>query len=151
MKIRNLRYFLLSIFLTTSLMLIKKWHILEDVKDSIIPRSLFEEKVKSYACDNAGSRLTDKYKNGYNEKDLKRKSLSKAQSSIVDFAKDSKYSNIKPYIKKLGIFIFFLVLDIILIFVWISCCCCCCCSCCLFSNAKPSRISRTIFFLIAAI
>ena len=151
MKIRNYKYFLISICLTTSLMLIKKYHILEDIKDSIIPRSLFEEKIKNYACDKAGSRLTDKYKDGYNQKDLKQKSLSKAQRSIVDFAKDSSYSNIKPYIKKLGIFIFFLVLDIILIFVWISYCSCCCCSCCLFSSAKPSKICRTIFFLIAAI
>ena len=151
MKIRNYRYFLISICLTTSLMLIKKYNILESVKDSIIPRSLFEEKVKNYACDKAGSRLTDKYSNGFTEKDPKSKSLSKAQRSIVDFAKDSSYSNIKPYIKKLGIFIFFLVLDIILIFVWISYCSCCCCSCCLFSSAKPSKICRTIFFLIAAI
>jgi hypothetical protein len=132
-------------------MLIKRCHILEGVKDSIILRKLFEEKVKTYACDKAGSRLTNKYKDGYNEKDVKQKSLSKAQRSIVDFAKHSSYSNIKPYIKKLGIFIFFLVLDIILIFVWISYCSCCCCSCCLFSSAKPSRIWRTIFFLIAAI
>ena len=151
MKIKNYRYFLISIFLTTSLMLIKKYNILEGVKDSIIPRSLFEEKVKNYACDKAGSRLTNKYSNGYTEKDPKSKSLSKAQRSIVDFAKDSSYSNIKPYIKKLGIFIFFLVLDIILIFVWISYCSCCCCSCCLFSSAKPSKLCRTIFFLIAAI
>ena len=151
MKIKNYRYFLISIFLTTSLMLIKKYNILEGVKDSIIPRSLFEEKVKNYACDKAGSRLTNKYSSGYTEKDPKSKSLSKAQRSIVDFAKDSSYSNIKPYIKKLGIFIFFLVLDIILIFVWISYCSCCCCSCCLFSSAKPSKLCRTIFFLIAAI
>lgn len=151
MKIKNYRYFLISIFLTTSLMLIKKYNILEGVKDSIIPRSLFEEKVKNYACDKAGSRLTNKYSNGYTEKDPKSKSLSKAQRSIVDFAKDSSYSNIKPYIKKLGIFIFFLVLDIILIFVWISYCSCCCCSCCLFSSSKPSKLCRTIFFLIAAI
>ena len=151
MKIRNIRYFLISLCLTTSLMLIKKWNIVEGVKDSIIHRDLFEEKVKNYACNKAGSRLTDKYKNGYNEKDIKRKSLSKAQRSIIDFAKDSSYRNIKPYIKKLWIFIFFLVLDIILIFVWISYCSCCCCSCCLFSSAKPSKIYRTIFFLIAAI
>lgn len=73
MKIRNYKYFLISICLTTSLMLIKKYHILEEIKDSINPRSLFEEKIKNYACDKAGSRLTDKYKDGYNQKDLKQK------------------------------------------------------------------------------
>ena len=151
MNKRSFRYFLISLCLTTSLMLIKKWDILEGVKDSFILRNLFEEKVKKYACDNAGSRLTNKYKNGYNEKDVKSKKLSKAQQAIVDFARDSKYSNIKPYVKKLGILIFFLVLDIIFIFLWISYCSCCCCSCCLFNTAKPpSPLLRTIFFLIAA-
>lgn len=151
MKKRNFRYLLISVCLTISLMLVKKWNLLEDVKDSFNLRNLFEEKVKKYACDKAGSRLTNKYKDGYNEKDLKKKNLSKAQRSIVDFARDSSYKNIKPYIKKLGIFIFFLVLDIIFIFLWISYCSCCCCSCCLFSTAKPSKICSCVFFSIAAI
>ena len=107
MKKRNLRYFFISICITTSLMLLKRWNILEEIKDSINPRNLFEEKIKKYVCDKAGSRLANKYKKGFREKEVKQKGLSKAQKSIIDFARDSSYKNIKPYLKRVGIFIFF--------------------------------------------
>ena len=151
MKKRNLRYFFISICITTSLMLLKRWNILEEIKDSINPRNLFEEKIKKYVCDKAGSRLTNKYKKGFREKEAKQKGLSKAQKSIIDFARDSSYKNIKPYLKRVGIFIFFLVLDIIFIILWISYCSCCCCCCCLFKTSKPSKFCSCIFFFISAI
>ena len=148
---RNIRHFLISICITTSLMLLKRWNILEEVKDSISPRSLFEETIKKYVCDQAGSRLTNKYKKGFREKEAKQKGLSKAQKSIIDFARDSSYKNIKPYLKRVGIFIFFLVLDIIFIILWISYCSCCCCCCCLFKTSKPSKFCSCLFFSIAAL
>lgn len=149
MKKSNIRYFLISICITTSLMLLKRWDFFEEIKDSISSRNLFEENIKEYACDEAGSRLTNKYKRGFREKEAMRKRLSKAQKSIVDFARDSSYKNIKPYMKRVGIFIFFLVLDIIFIILWISYCSCCCCCCCLFKSTKPSKFCSCLFFSIA--
>ena len=132
-KIFYLKYFLIAICLTSSLMLLKK-RVLND--GLIILRNLAPTKEENYVCNKAGSRLTDKYTKGFSEKRKESCKLSKAQQSIIDFARDSSYSNIKPYIKRLGIFIAFIFLDIILIFVWISYCSCCCCSCCLFKNIK---------------
>ena len=71
------------------------------------------------------------------------------KNAIIDFARDSSYSNIKPFVKKCAIFIVFIVLDIILLGLWISYCCCCCCKCCLFGEAKPSKVCSCIFFVVA--
>lgn len=147
---KNSFYFLLAIVLTTSLMLLNKSNFLQ-VLSNQIPRNLLEKSKKDYVCNKAGSRLTDKYKSNFNEEGQKKKNLSNAQKSLVDFISDQTYSNIKPYIKHLGIFIFFLVLDIILIFIWISYCSCCCCSCCLFKTAEPNRFCSCLFFFIAMI
>lgn len=150
-KSRNYLYFLLAFVLTISIMLLKKSNILVTLSEKITPRSLLEERKKKYVCDKAGSRLTDKYRTDFKENSHKKKSLSKAQKSLVDFIRDQTYSNLKPYIKHCGIFIFFLVLDIILIFLWISYCSCCCCSCCLFNRAKPNKFCSCLFFFISAI
>ena len=144
-------YIFLALILTTSLMFLKKSNIPEVLNNRIIPRNLLEQSKKNYVCDKAGSRLTDKYKSGFNEDSIKKESLSDAQQSIIDFIRDQKYDNIKPYIKHCAIFIVFIVLDIIFIFLWISYCCCCCCSCCLFSTAEPNRCCSLIFFLISVI
>ena len=144
-------YIFLALILTTSLMLLKKSNIPEVLNNRIIPRNLLEQSKKNYVCDKAGSRLTDKYKSGFNEDSIKKESLSGAQQSIIDFIRDQKYDNIKPYIKHCAIFIVFIVLDIIFIFLWISYCSCCCCSCCLFSTAEPNRCCSLIFFLISVI
>ena len=144
-------YIFLALFLTTSLMVLKKSNISEVFNNQIIPRNLLEQSKKNYVCDKAGSRLTDKYKSGFNEESIKKESLSDAQQSIIDFIRDQTYDNIKPYIKHCAIFIVFIVLDIIFIFLWISYCSCCCCSCCLFSTANPNRCCSFIFFLISVI
>ena len=144
-------YIFLALILTTSLMFLKKSNIPEVLNNRIIPRNLLEQSKKNYVCDKAGSRLTDKYKSGFNEDSIKKESLSDAQQSIIDFIRDQKYDNIKPYIKHCAIFIVFIVLDIIFIFLWISYCSCCCCSCCLFSTAEPNRCCSLIFFLISVI
>ena len=148
---RNYFYLLLALFLTTSLMILKKSNISEAINNRITPRNLLEESKKNYVCDKAGSRLTDKYKTDFNEDSIKKESLSKAQKSIIDFIRDQTYNNIKPYVKHCAIFIVFLVLDIIFIFLWISYCSCCCCSCCLFSKANPNRCCSIIFFLISVL
>ena len=148
---RNFLYCLLALFLTANVMIIKKSNIFEVLNDKMTQRNLLEQSKKDYVCDKAGDRLTDKYKTDFREDDRKKKSLSKAQQSIVDFIRDDTYDNIKPYIKHCAIFIVFMVLDIILIFVWISYCSCCCCSCCLFSDSDPSPCCSRINFLISVI
>ena len=146
-KNRNIRYFLLALCLTTSLMLINKTNFLEVIK----PRILFESSKKNYVCDKAGTRLTDKYKTDFEEDNIKTKELSKAQQSIIDFARDSSYSNIKPYIKRCGVFIFFLVLAIIFLILWITYCSCCACKCCLFKTSNPIQFCVCLWFIIALV
>ena len=142
----NFKYLLLTLCLTASLFLLKH----SNLKDSAFIRNLFSTQTKSYLCDKAGSRLTDKYTGGFNEERAQDSKLSKAQQSIIDFARDSSYSNIKPYLKRVGIFIAFIVLAVILLFIWISYCSCCCCSCCLFGEGKASRKCQFICYAIAA-
>ena len=142
----NFKYLLLTLCLTASLFLLKH----SNLKDSAFIRNLFSTQTKSYLCGKAGSRLTDKYTGGFNEERDQDNKLSKAQQSIIDFARDSSYSNIKPYLKRVGIFIAFIVLAVILLFIWISYCSCCCCSCCLFGEGKASRKCQFICYAIAA-
>ena len=87
----NFKYLLLTLCLTASLFLLKH----SNFKDSAFIRNLFSTQTKSYLCDKAGSRLTDKYTGGFNEERAQDSKLSKAQQSIIDFARDSSYSNIK--------------------------------------------------------
>ena len=119
MKNRIFRYVLLTLCLTTSLMIIKKSNILEVLNNSINPRILFESSKKNYVCEKAGDRLADKYKTDFSEENIKKERLSEAQQSIIDFARDSSYSNIKPYLKRCGIFIAFLVLAVIQYFTFL--------------------------------
>ena len=130
-----------------TLMLVKNSDIFDSQPNSL--RNLLDANKKNYVCDKAGSRLTDKYKTDFDEDNVDKKSLSKSQQAIIDFARDSSYSNIKPFVKKCAIFIVFIVLDIILLGLWISYCCCCCCKCCLFGEAKPSKVCSCIFFVVA--
>ena len=144
---KRTRYFLIALCLTTCFMLLKKSNIL----DLNILRNLIDQSKKNYLCDKAGSRLTEKYQTDFSEEDIERESLSSAQQSIIDFARDSSYSNIKPYLKRVGIFLAFIVLDLIFIFFWIAYCCCCCCRCCLFSDAQPSKFCSCLWLFIAII
>ena len=146
-KNAKIRYFILSLCLTASLMFLKKSNYLE----ALNPRKLFESSKKNYVCDKAGTRLTDKYKTDFNEDTIKTKELTKAQQSIIDFARDSTYSNIKPYISRCGIFIFFLVLAIIFLLVWISYCSCCACKCCLFKTSNPIKFCVCLWFITALV
>ena len=130
-----------------TLMLVKNSDIFDSQPNSL--RNLLDANKKNYVCDKAGSRLTDKYKTDFDEDNVDKKSLSKSQQAIIDFARDSSYSNIKPFVKKCAIFFVFIVLDIILLGLWISYCCCCCCKCCLFGEAKPSKVCSCIFFVVA--
>ena len=146
----NLRYFLLAICLTTSLMLIKKSNFLESLNNSINLRSLIEASKKNYICDKAGSRLTDKYQTDFNEENVSRKKLSKAQQSIVDIARDGDY-DINPILRKYVIFIIIVLTGTIIMYLWISYCICCCCNCCLFKPTKPSKCCSLVLYIIAAI
>ena len=146
----NLRYFLLAICLTASLMLIKKSNFLESLSNSINLRSLIEASKKNYICDKAGSRLTDKYQTDFNEENVSRKKLSKAQQSIVDIARDGDY-DINPILRKYVIFIIIVLTGTIIMYLWISYCICCCCNCCLFKPTKPSKCCSLVLYIIAAI
>ena len=151
-KSKKASYFLITLCITCSFMFIKKSNFFQNLSESTILRNLFEQNVTEYICNKAGSRLTDKYSGGFNEDSIEKTKLSEAQQSIVDFARDSSYDNIKPYIKKLSIFIVLLVIDIIFIFFWILYCSCACCNCCCFRKAFPkSKACSTWNFIIAVV
>ena len=148
---KKTRYFLIALCITTCLMLFKKSNILDSITNSNTLRNLIDQGKKNYLCDKAGSTLTDKYKTDFSEEDIKKESLSSAQKSIVDFARHSSYNNIKPYLKRVAIFIVFLVLAVLFIIFWISYCCCCCCNCCLFGDSNPNRFCSCLWLFIAII
>jgi hypothetical protein len=113
-------------------------------------RELYTELTREYSCEKAGSRLTEKYDGGFDEeRGDPKESLNDAEQSLVDFIRDSSYSNIKPYLKRVGIYIAFLCLAVIFIIFWISYCSCCCCNCCLFSNIdRAPKTMQTILYII---
>ena len=153
-KIKNAgtRFILFTIFATCCIMFVKKTNVIEKINNSINLRELALTEKLDYSCDKAGSRLMDKYQDGFTEDaGDSRENLNEAQQSIVDFARDRKYSNIKPYLKRVGIYIAFLCLAVIIISLWISYCSCCCCKCCLFKAVEGSSKLSFIFYLISAI
>ena len=151
MKFKSYRYLLFAIFITCNIMLLKKTDILDSIRNSIIIRLLTSEKVRTYSCDKSRAEFLDKYLGDFVEEPPETKDqLNEAERSIVDFAKKRTYSNIKPYLKRVGLFIFFLVLVIIFILCWISYGVCCCCNCFLFYKSE-SRIVRFISFIVSVV
>ena len=150
---KNNKYFLISVFITCSLMLINKSNIFQKFHISGPLRDLYTYIAKEYSCEKAGSRLTEKYTGGFDEETGEPKdNLSEAEQSLVDFIRHSTYSNIKPYLKRCGIYIAFLCLAVLFIIFWISYCSCCCCNCLLFSKLDKTPGSlQTIFYIIGVI
>ena len=148
----NLKYILISIFITCEIMLLKKINIINNNNDSLIQRKLFQNEIKEYVCNKAGSGLTEKYEGDFEEEPaVEKKELNKAQKSIVNFARNRTYYNIKPYLKRILLFIVFLILDIIFLFLWISYCSCYCCKKCLFKQSKSIKRFRIIAYVISAL
>ena len=133
-------------------MLIIKTNIFEKINNNITSRKLYSEEFKDYSCEKAGSRLRDKYDGDFDEEmgELK-DNLNDAEESLVDYLRDNSYSNIKPYLKRIGIYIAFLCLAVIFIGFWIAYCSCCGANCCLFSPAHPSPQSTKSIFLLSGI
>jgi len=146
------RYILFSIFITCSIILIKKANIFGKMKEEINLRDLDIIKTLDYSCDKAGSRLMDKYEEDFIEKETKYKGkLNAAQQSIIDFARDQSYKNIKPYFKRVGIYITFLCIAVIFIFLWISYLPCYLYKYFLFSQVEEPSKYPLIFYLISVI
>ena len=151
-KNNSKKYFLLSFFITCSLMFIIKTNIFEKFRNTT-PRELYTDLTREYSCDKAGSRLMDKYDGGFDEeRGDPKEELNSAEETLVDFIRDTNYGNFKPYYKRIGIYIAFLCLAIVFIIFWISYCSCCCCNCCLFSPVnRTSKLMQTILFLVGGI
>lgn len=148
-KNNNMKYLFITLCITCSLFFLKKSSLFDTVTLNPL-RNLFFRGQKSYICRQAGQRLKDKYRKGFDEVRKYDTSLSKAQRSLIDFGRDNSYRNIKPYIRRCGIFIAILVIDVILIFMWISYCGCCCCKCCIFGRPQSGNSFSFISFVIAA-
>ena len=148
----KISYFFLAFFITCTIMLMKTDNFLENIKDSLYLRRLFQSSIKDYACNKAGSRITDKYDGSFDEEPSDPKeNLTASQNAIINFIRDQTYNNIAPLIKKLWLFIAFLILDVIFIFVWIAYCSCYCCKCCLFKQAPQSQLGKALSFSISAL
>ena len=144
------KYLLFSIIITCSVMFIIKTDIFQIFYKNDTPLELYTELTREYSCEKAGSRLTEKYDGGFDEeRGDPKESLDDAEQSLVDIIRDSSYSNIKSYLKRVGIYIAFLCLVVIFIICWISYCSCCCCNCCLFSNIdRAPKTMQTILYII---
>ena len=152
MKNVRISYFFLALFITCNIMLIKNDNFHEGIKDYLYLRRLLQSSIKDYACSKAGARITDKYDGGFDEEPSDPKeNLTASQNAIINFARNQTYHNIAPLIKKLWLFIAFLILDIIFIFVWITYCSCYCCKCCLFKQAPQSQLGKALSFSISAL
>ena len=104
----NMKYFMPSIFFTLIIILLLK------EKSSFIIRKLFKNEYKEYICNKADSNLMNKYKNGFDEETMnKKEGLNKEQRALLAYIKNPKYENIKSYLKRIGVFIAILVLDVI--------------------------------------
>ena len=92
---KNFILLLILIFLLSSLIFIIKTFNFKN--NSNILRNLVIDKARTYSCNKAGSRLLDKFEGGFDEEsgDVE-ENLNEAQQSIVDYIRDSSYSNIKP-------------------------------------------------------
>ena len=114
-----MKYFMPSIFFTFILIFLIK------EKSPFNIRKLFNNEIKEYICNKADSNLMNKYKNGFDEETMnKKEGLNKEQRALIEFFKSPKYENIKSYLKRIGVFIAILVLDVIFIFLWILLCIC---------------------------
>ena len=119
---KNFIHFLISILLLSSLIFIIKTINFKNNKDSNKIRDLLLDNAKTYLCNIAGSRLTAKYEGGFDEeRGDAEENLNKDQQSIIDSIRDFNYRNIKPYLKKVIIFIIISVFILIFIFIWIIC------------------------------
>ena len=93
---------------------------MKNIKTPSNIRELFSNEIKDYICEKAGQSLMNKYKNGFDEKIMNIKAeLNEEQRAFIKYIKHSKYENIKPYIKRIGIYIALLVLNVIFIILWI--------------------------------
>ena len=148
---QNFIPFLISIFLLSSLIFMIKTINFKNNKYSNMIRSLLLDDAKSYFCNKAGSKLMDKYKDGfYEEMGDAKESLTEAQQTIVNSIKKFNYKNIKPYFKRITIFIIFAVFAAIFFLLWITCGFCSYCNCGLFSKVDvPDKTKQLKLFLIS--
>ena len=149
---KNFIHFLISILLLSSLIFIIKTINFKNNKDSNKIRDLLLDNAKTYLCNIAGSRLTAKYEGGFDEeRGDAEENLNKDQQSIIDSIRDFNYRNIKPYLKKVIIFIIISVFILIFIFIWIICGFCSVLNCGLFSKVDdPNETKQLKLYLISA-
>ena len=141
-----MKYFMPSIFFTFIIIFLIK------EKSPFTIRKLFNNEIKEYICNKADSNLMNKYKNGFDEETMnKKEGLNKEQRALIEFFKNPKYENIKSYLKRIGVFIAILVLDVIFIFLWILVCVCCHKKICLFKKDKLTKIKCRIISSIVFI
>lgn len=107
-------------------------------------RGLLGKSEVDEICDKARGGLLKNYKSGPYKGGSKNSEggkvvLNKYEQSLVDFIRDQKFEYIKDYFPHIGIYLFFLVLDVLLIFFWIGYCICCCCPCCCCSKSNDEN------------
>ena len=135
---KKFQIILFSFFITTVLFLFKVKK--NNFRKEKLKRNLFTERNIKKICSNTNKSFFELYGNKYYIYYIKIKT--KYVNYMIDFIKDNDSKYIKKYLPRIGIYLFFLALDISFIFLWLSFCICCCCPCCCFSSLKKINIEK---------
>ena len=97
-KNESIKYFLIVLCITTTLMLVKKSNILETLTNSSSLRNLLDKSKRNYLCDKAGSRLMNKYfsnalNNNNNNVNNNKKNITKKKNENKEKEKEKVNNN----------------------------------------------------------
>ena len=110
-------------------------------------RNLLKEDYEQKRCKKTHKKFIEKY----NESEFSKvefKGLTKYQKILKDMIEEEKFDKIKKYIKRILLYIIFLIVDVLLIIFWFVFCGCCCC-CKRRSSQGCFKCNFLIFFLLS--
>ncbi len=110
-------------------------------------RNLLKEDYEQKRCKKTHKKFIEKY----NESEFSKvefKGLTKYQKILKDMIEEEKFDKIKKYIKRILLYIIFLIVDVLLIIFWFVFCGCCCC-CKRRSSQGCFKCNFLLFFLLS--
>ena len=110
---------------------------------------VLKEDYAEKRCEKAHKKLLEKY----NEKEFSKvefKELTKYQKILKEMIEEKDFKKAKNYLKRVLIYIIFVIVDVLLIIFWFVFCGCCCC-CKRNSSQGCFKCNFLIFFLLSII
>ena len=110
---------------------------------------VLKEDYAEKRCEKAHKKLLEKY----NEKEFSKvefKELTKYQKILKEMIEEKDFKKAKNYLKRVLIYIIFIIVDVLLIIFWFVFCGCCCC-CKRNSSQGCFKCNFLIFFLLSII